>query len=687
MPRRYAESDVSVDRYEDKRTEYRGNGRGRDYDDRYYDEEIDYTRGPVRERDVRVREEVRVRDRSRSREREQDPPGFFRDDPRASAGPMVLRKREVEDFEFVQRPRRRSPTPEPIREPVREREEIVIRRDESERPPPRREREVEREEIIIRRDELERPPPRREREVDREEIIIRRDESERPPPRREREVEREEIIIRQDDRDRDRDRRPPPREMERDEIIIRRDEGGGRPRYDDDIISRKSNGRRGGRSDYDREEIIIRHDERDDDTRSRYGGRGYDDYALAPRPKSHERERSRIGRASSHSSHDDEVIIRRDTREGRDGREREREEIIIRKHSHSRSPSPESLPEPPIIRAQPIHQEVITHHRHIDHGYEIARSREISRPPSPPMPPRARSEERIEIKRSGERNGRHYDEDIVIKRNDGDDARSVAPPRSVRGDDDFSVASPRRGGYRDRGYDRDDREEADYYNAKALERTFPGEGYNGVTQDWAIVDVPPGTRKVAMDGAGGGRQEITWQKYNGVRRSKFMPEGSDEGYGSEAGRPARPEVGGGEIGRRYGGRRDPTEGLWTEITKDLVVKEAITEAGYEFTETDDFYYVIAYLGYDDVARLVGLSEDIREMRRRRAKNMEYENRFMAPIPLIDAGYLEPERRPLAIEPPPRRELDPWTREDEIYREREVVYRGGRPPPPPGSSWR
>ena len=577
MSRRYAASDVSLDRYDDRRTEYRSNGRGRDYDDRYYDDEIDYRRAPARERELRVREEVRVRDRSRSRERVQSPPEFLREDyGRTSAGPMVLRKRETEDFEFVAKPRRRSPSPEPVRE--KDREEIIIRRDESDRPPPRRERERERE---------------------REEIIIRRDESDLPPQRRQRDAEREEIIIRKDERD---DRRGgPPRETERDEIIIRRDEGGARSRYDDDVVSRRG----GGSGRGDREEIIIRRDE--EDTRSRYAGRAYDDYVLAPRPKSHERERSRAGRASSPSSHDDEVIIRRDTREGRDGRGREREEIIIRKHSHSRSrsPSPVSLPEPPIIRAPPIHQEVITHHRHIDHGYEIAATPRlvVSRPPSPPMPPppRARSEERIEIKRSGERNGRHFDEDIVIKRkDDGDDARSVAPPRSVRGgEEDFAVAGPRRG-YRDRDrdFERDDRDEAEFYNARALERSFPGEGYHGATRDWAIVDVPPGTRKVAMDGVGGGRQEITWQKYNGVRRSKFMPEGgSDEGYGSEVGRPARPEAGGGEIGRRYGPRRDPTSGLWTEITKDLVVKEAITEAGYEFEETEDFYYVIAYLGY------------------------------------------------------------------------------------------
>jgi hypothetical protein len=106
-----------------------------------------------------------------------------------------------------------------------------------------------------------------------------------------------------------------------------------------------------------------------------------------------------------------------------------------------------------------------------------------------------------------------------------------------------------------------------------------------------------------MDGAGGGSQEITWQRYNGVRRSKFMPDGADERYDGAVTRPAPlpapapiPSAGG-EIGRRYGRERDAREGLWTEITKDLVVKEAIQELGYEFEETDDFYYIIAYLRY------------------------------------------------------------------------------------------
>lgn len=37
--------------------------------------------------------------------------------------------------------------------------------------------------------------------------------------------------------------------------------------------------------------------------------------------------------------------------------------------------------------------------------------------------------------------------------------------------------------------------------------------------------------------------------------------------------------------------------MWTEVTKDLVIKEAIDEMGYEFEETDEFFYVIEYLRY------------------------------------------------------------------------------------------
>jgi hypothetical protein len=174
---------------------------------------------------------------------------------------------------------------------------------------------------------------------------------------------------------------------------------------------------------------------------------------------------------------------------------------------------------------------------------------------------------------------------------------------------------------------RDDESEASFYGKKASERAYIGEAYNGATKDWAIVDVPPGTERVRMDGVGGGSEEITWQRYNGVRRSKFIPERERERVEIRE-RESEPETRttGLEIEisnkRREGGRtyereyerieessdrrvgmpRPPPkprvgEGLWTEITKDLVVKEAIDQMGYDYEETEFFYYVLTYLRY------------------------------------------------------------------------------------------
>lgn len=190
---------------------------------------------------------------------------------------------------------------------------------------------------------------------------------------------------------------------------------------------------------------------------------------------------------------------------------------------------------------------------------------------------------------------------------------------------------------------RDDEEEADYYARKVNERAFIGEAYNGATKDWAIVDVPPGTERVRMDGIGGASEEITWQKYNGVRRSKFIPE-RERAAPVERERerveireeireePKRESIsstsleidihtGGGRRERERGGttyerdyerieevsdrrvglpRAPPKQrmgDLWTEITKDLVSREAIEQLGYDFEETEFFYYIIQYLRY------------------------------------------------------------------------------------------
>lgn len=137
-------------------------------------------------------------------------------------------------------------------------------------------------------------------------------------------------------------------------------------------------------------------------------------------------------------------------------------------------------------------------------------------------------------------------------------------------------------------HDSDFELEAEYYNRRALERGQPGEAWNGATTDWSIIDVPPGTKTVRMEGIGGGAQEITWQKYNGVRRSKFIA--PDDEYATNYGNQVKQR------------KKD----MWTEITKDLVIREAIDSMGYSCEETDDFFYVMEYLRYVCVSVIVRL---------------------------------------------------------------------------------
>ncbi len=186
---------------------------------------------------------------------------------------------------------------------------------------------------------------------------------------------------------------------------------------------------------------------------------------------------------------------------------------------------------------------------------------------------------------SGVRNGQAYNDDIIFERETG--RRKARDERVNR----------RRSLSNRRVYAREEpdiSEEAEYYNRRVSDRAYMGEAYNGATRDWAIVDVPPGTKRVTMDGVGGGSQEITWQRYNGVRRSKFITEGDE--YGDEIS----------DRGRRFVGVRSKQDNMWTEITKDLVVKEAIEELGYDFEETEFFYYVIEYLRYVRVPKGGGI---------------------------------------------------------------------------------
>jgi hypothetical protein len=500
-----------------------------------------------REREPVFEEEVYVR-----REREGSRPEFLRDDyGRNDTGPLVLRERQSET---ITRPRPRSPSPAPS---VRIRERIIEREPS---PPP-----VERV---------------RTRVVERET----RQRSPSPPPERlrRRVVETTERI---------RERSPSP------------------IRYRERIIER-------------------------------------------------ERERER--------SISPEVVERvRITRN------------VERQRSPSPSPSPPRSITPPPIRAPPIHQEIITHHRHIDHGMYASQPRHISAKsrqgferapaPSPPPPPRAsrtketdidiytsRNNTEVDIhtssrartpqperqqerqqERAPARRDNYYDDSFVFEQERDklrvrdtrltvDRRRSVSARPEVREKEKVRIDI------------REDDDESDYYAKKVEERAYIGEAYNGATKDWAIVDVPPGTERVRMDGVGGASQEITWQRYNGVRRSKFIAE-RDRSEASDHSDPAplpeprrereressgleieissrsrRREGGGATYEREYerieevddrriGFPRAPPKqrlgDLWTEITKDLVVREAIDELGYDCEETEFFFYILQYLRY------------------------------------------------------------------------------------------
>ncbi|KAK4542507.1 hypothetical protein LTR36_006759 [Oleoguttula mirabilis] len=706
-----------ADRYEERESEfYRRPRRERNYDE--LDVDIDITRERERYPESRVsrapRVETQVKERDsvvgeRRTERGPRQPDFLREDygKSATAGALVIREERREEDVYSRAPtRRRSMETVKSRAPDRvEEDKLVIRERVREREPPypRSERGgfEEKEEIIF-RDTRERarsrPPAPRERQNIDIDINIDRNEDARsraPPPRSEAPSRSE------------------YRERDVEEIRFRRG-GGERPEPP--------------RMEVDKEEIrIIERERRSPPARSEYGGRRKEeiDIDIDIRERSRPpppRERS-MSRGALVAKEREEWIIRRrrEPSPPPPPRDYEREEIIIRRKERTPSPEPpprEPTPEPPpppppepIIRP-PIIQEVITHHRHIDHGVERARSPSPEPPPpAPPSPPPREDNLEIEIHRQGVRNGKFYDEDLDIKfdrdvgeRRTREVTQDVSRRRSVSASTRRRSPSP---APVRRRYDDEVGPEAEYYNRKIRDRAYQGEAWNGATKDWGLVDVPPGTERVRLDGVGGGRQEITWERYNGERRGKFYTDDriyeGDFGNGQPGPPPPAPlpppvredieidiNINRGGEERRPRPRPAPEpertreeiritekriteetsrgktkDKMWTEITKDLVIKEAIDEMGYSYEETDDFFYVIEYLKYEDVLRLVELTEDIRRERRERIREIQWEREEMERLPKLLPA-------PPPIPAPPRSAY-----EERIY-EREYIYdRDGR----------
>lgn len=154
--------------------------------------------------------------------------------------------------------------------------------------------------------------------------------------------------------------------------------------------------------------------------------------------------------------------------------------------------------------------------------------------------------------------------------------------------------------------------------------------------EYAIIDVPAGTRRVTVDMVRERERErdprdsrdfdsdVNWRRDNGVRRSR--------GLGNE---------------------------LWTEITKDLITREAIEDCGYQYEETDLFYYIFEYLSREQISELIELTTEIRKLR---VRDLEYES--------IAGGHGRDRERERERE---RRTLD-WEREDS--RTEIIIERGG-----------
>lgn len=282
-------------------------------------------------------------------------------------------------------------------------------------------------------------------------------------------------------------------------------------------------------------------------------------------------------------------------------------------------------PPPPPRRVEKRETDIDIYHGRGETEIDITKTRSQSRSRARSM---SRERPRVSYDPPPVRDHSYYHEDDIIISSGRDKLKvdiehehrsSSARPRS-------RSAAP--------GYD----DEAEMIRGRIDSRGRMGEAWGGATKDWVVVDVPPGTERVRMDGVGGGSAELTWQRYNGARKSKFIPERSSESAlvplspptsssttvisDREAYAPPRGDRERDRLSvqiydkerdvevekvsdRRISLRPTPpppapmpkTRDMWTEVTKDLVVREAIEELGYDYEETEQFFYVMQYLKY------------------------------------------------------------------------------------------
>jgi len=130
--------------------------------------------------------------------------------------------------------------------------------------------------------------------------------------------------------------------------------------------------------------------------------------------------------------------------------------------------------------------------------------------------------------------------------------------------------------------------ESNSYNRKSHDRGHHGKTCNSAVRHQDLINISSGPPRPHRDSNGVESQEFHWQSRNGSRRTKFVS--VDKEYTSDFG--------------AAGGRRrslPPPESkkkdMWTEVTKDLVIRDAVETMGYQYEETEEYFYIMEYLRY------------------------------------------------------------------------------------------
>ncbi|KAL2849223.1 hypothetical protein BJY01DRAFT_245990 [Aspergillus pseudoustus] len=336
--------------------------------------------------------------------------------------------------------------------------------------------------------------------------------------------------------------------------------------------------------------------------------------------------------------------------------------------------SESELPKVPLpVPVPPFYNDSGRKHKHLNHAeYRLPSPPRAPNLPQAPVPPRVPDLETVLNEREARqrlRKGRTSREGIEIERRSKESLIPAAPePPRLRKEDAVPVVieEPRITGHRDT-FIEDERtgphiarkrevfEEDDFYRRREPRQSSYSSPSSDTMDGWAIIQAPKmkHTEKELIDI----REEARPPKQK-HRRPK-LAEKDERELEINNNSPH------GKVGRRYIGVKDSKERLWTEITKDLVVKEAIERAGYEYEEMDSFYYIFSNLHPNEVSDLIEESDEIRRARRRRLQEIHRERASVPP-----SSRRAPTKPAAPPPPPPERVPSPprYHREDRKYRD-------------------